>query len=95
MDTLAKQIVAGVGGKDNILSLVHCATRLRFKLRDSGRAQAETLNRLPDILMVLESGGQFQVVIGNLVAEVYQAICRILEQDDEAPPAGETKKRGC
>ncbi|AXT46929.1 MULTISPECIES: PTS beta-glucoside transporter subunit IIABC [Chromobacterium] len=94
MDTLAKQIVAGVGGKDNILSLVHCATRLRFKLRDSGRAQAETLNRLPDILMVLESGGQFQVVIGNLVAEVYQAICRILEQDDEAPPAGETKKEG-
>ncbi|MCS3803744.1 PTS system beta-glucosides-specific IIC component [Chromobacterium alkanivorans] len=94
MDTLAKQIVAGVGGKDNILSLVHCATRLRFKLRDSGRAQAETLNRLPDILMVLESGGQFQVVIGNRVAEAYQAICQVIELDDEAPPAGETKKEG-
>ncbi|MGR2678897.1 PTS beta-glucoside transporter subunit IIABC [Chromobacterium haemolyticum] len=94
MDTLAKQIVAGVGGKDNILSLVHCATRLRFKLRDSGRAQAETLNRLPDILMVLESGGQFQVVIGNRVAEAYQAICQVIELDDEAPPAGETKREG-
>ncbi|KMN81090.1 PTS beta-glucoside transporter subunit IIABC [Chromobacterium sp. LK11] len=94
MDTLAKQIVAGVGGKDNILSLVHCATRLRFKLRDSGRAHAETLNRLPDILMVLESGGQFQVVIGNRVAEAYQAICQVIELDDEAPPAGETKKEG-
>ncbi|BBH13282.1 PTS beta-glucoside transporter subunit IIABC [Chromobacterium haemolyticum] len=94
MDTLAKQIVAGVGGKDNILSLVHCATRLRFKLRDSGQAHAETLNRLPDILMVLESGGQFQVVIGNRVAEAYQAICQVIELDDEAPPAGETKREG-
>lgn len=94
MDSLAKQIVAEVGGKDNILSLVHCATRLRFKLRDSGRAHAETLNNLPDILMVLESGGQFQVVIGNRVAEVYQAICQVIDLDDEAPLAGETKKEG-
>ncbi|OQS31032.1 PTS beta-glucoside transporter subunit IIABC [Chromobacterium haemolyticum] len=94
MDTLAKQIVAEVGGKDNILSLEHCATRLRFKLRDSRRAHAETLNSLPDILMVLESGGQFQVVIGNRVAEVYQAICQVIDLDDEAPLAGETKKEG-
>ncbi|OQS36974.1 PTS beta-glucoside transporter subunit IIABC [Chromobacterium haemolyticum] len=94
MDKLAKQIVAEVGGKDNILSLVHCATRLRFKLRDSGRAHAETLNNLPDILMVLESGGQFQVVIGNRVAEVYQAICQVIDLDDEAPLAGGTKKEG-
>lgn len=83
MDTLAKQIVAGVGGKDNILSLVHCATRLRFKLRDSGRAQAETLNRLPDILMVLESGGQFQVVIGNQVAEVFAKIQPLIGLKEE------------
>ncbi|WP_337883686.1 beta-glucoside-specific PTS transporter subunit IIABC [Chromobacterium haemolyticum] len=83
MDTLAKQIVAGVGGKDNILSLVHCATRLRFKLRDSGRAHAKTLNSLPDILMVLESGGQFQVVIGNRVAEVFAKIQPLIGPTEE------------
>lgn len=94
MDTLAKQIVTGVGGKDNILSLVHCATRLRFKLRDSGRVDAKTLNRLPDVLMAQESGGQFQVVIGNRVAEVYQAICQVTGLDDEIPLAGTAVKEG-
>lgn len=94
MDILAKLIVAGVGGKDNILSLVHCATRLRFKLRNPGLAHAESLNSLPDVLIALESGGQFQVVIGNQVAEVYQAICQVIKLDDEAPAAEATEKEG-
>ncbi|MDN6228514.1 MAG: PTS transporter subunit EIIB, partial [Enterobacterales bacterium] len=72
--TLAADIVAGVGGKENIASLVHCATRLRFKLKDSGKAQAEKLKEHSGIIMVVESGGQFQVVIGNHVGDVYQAV---------------------
>ena len=74
MTELAQRIVAGVGGKDNIISLMHCATRLRFKLKHHGKAQAEALKNTPGIIMVVESGGQFQVVIGNHVADVFNAI---------------------
>lgn len=71
MTELARKIVAGVGGADNIVSLMHCATRLRFKLKDESKAQAEVLKNTPGIIMVVESGGQFQVVIGNHVADVF------------------------
>ena len=59
---------------DNIVSLVHCATRLRFKLKDGSKAHAEALKDNPGIIMVVESGGQFQVVIGNHVGDVHKAI---------------------
>ncbi|QHB31922.1 PTS beta-glucoside transporter subunit IIABC [Yersinia canariae] len=72
--TVASEILAGVGGKSNINSVVHCATRLRFKLKDSSRADAQALKKNPGVIMVVESGGQFQVVIGNHVSEVYQAL---------------------
>ena len=74
MTELARTIVAGVGGADNIVSLMHCATRLRFKLKDESKAQAEVLKKTPGIIMVVESGGQFQVVIGNHVADVFLAV---------------------
>ena len=64
---LAKDILGHVGGKENIVSLVHCATRLRFKLKENQRADAEGLKKNPGVIMVVESGGQFQVVIGNHV----------------------------
>lgn len=71
MTELARKIVAGVGGADNIVSLMHCATRLRFKLKDESKAQAEVLKKTPGIIMVVESGGKFQVVIGNHVVNVF------------------------
>ena len=58
---LAQDILNRVGGKENIVSLVHCATRLRFKLKDNGKADAEGLKANPGVIMVVESGGQFQV----------------------------------
>ncbi|MFW5387220.1 PTS beta-glucoside transporter subunit IIABC [Yersinia sp. 2542 StPb PI] len=72
--TVASEILAGVGGQSNINSVVHCATRLRFKLKDMARADAKALKDNPGVIMVVESGGQFQVVIGNHVSEVYQAL---------------------
>lgn len=57
MTELARKIVAGVGGADNIVSLMHCATRLRFKLKDESKAQAEVLKKTPGIIMVVESVG--------------------------------------
>ena len=72
--SLAKEILAGVGGKENVCSLVHCATRLRFKLYQPAQADTEALNRLAEVIAVVNSGGQLQVVIGNQVGEVWQAI---------------------
>ena len=68
---LASEILDGVGGCDNIINVMHCATRLRFKLKDSKKADANALKNNPDVIMVVESGGQFQVVVGNHVGEVY------------------------
>ena len=86
MTELARTIVAGVGGADNIVSLMHCATRLRFKLKDESKAQAEVLKKTPGIIMVVESGGQCQVVIGNHVADVFQASVRLLRGEMPQQP---------
>ncbi|MBS4177732.1 beta-glucoside-specific PTS transporter subunit IIABC [Lederbergia citrea] len=71
---LGNRIVELVGGEENIRSLVHCATRLRFKLADHRKADKEALRNIPDVLTVVEKGGQFQVVIGNKVGKVYTEI---------------------
>lgn len=71
---LARDIVANVGGPDNVKSLVHCATRLRFRLKDTGKANKETLESLPNVLTAVNAGGQYQVVIGDEVVPVYNAI---------------------
>ncbi len=82
---LAKDILSHVGGKENIVSLVHCATRLRFKLKDNKKGNAEELKQNPGIIMVVESGGQFQVVIGNHVNDVWQAVRREAGLSDDTP----------
>ncbi|SHO58674.1 PTS beta-glucoside transporter subunit IIABC [Vibrio quintilis] len=77
-ENLVADLIQGVGGKKNIESLVHCATRLRFKLFSHAKADAEKLKQHPDIIMVVESGGQFQVVIGNHVGDVYKEVMQHL-----------------
>lgn len=94
MTELARKIVAGVGGADNIVSLMHCATRLRFKLKDESKAQAEVLKKTPGIIMVVESGGQFQVVIGNHVADVFLAVNSVAGLDEKAQQAPENDDKG-
>ncbi|CAM4427627.1 MAG: beta-glucoside-specific PTS transporter subunit IIABC [Paenibacillus macerans] len=73
---LAKDILQSVGGEENVSSLTHCVTRLRFMLKDNNKADKEKLEKL-DILQVVESAGQFQVVIGMHVPEVYKEITKI------------------
>ena len=70
----AKEIVGLVGGEANVVSLVHCATRLRFELKDGSKFQKEKLEKLSYVLKVLVSGGQYQVVIGPNVDAYYDAI---------------------
>lgn len=89
---LAQDILSHVGGKENIHSLVHCATRLRFKLNDSSQADAEKLKANPGVIMVVESGGQFQVVVGSHVHDVYTAICQEAGLNDEKRAAPQQSK---
>lgn len=83
---LARQIVETVGGKNNILTVVHCATRLRFKLVSTPTGAAEAIKSLEGVITVVESGGQFQVVIGNHVGEVFRAIEDHLSGREESLP---------
>ncbi|MBF4178255.1 PTS beta-glucoside transporter subunit IIABC [Lelliottia nimipressuralis] len=86
---LAKDILGHVGGKENIISLVHCATRLRFKLKENQKADAEGLKKNPGVIMVVESGGQFQVVIGNHVNDVWKAVRAEAGLHDDTPVAAD------
>lgn len=70
----AAEIIDKIGGKENIASLTHCITRLRFKLKDEGKADKEAVKKIKGVLNVVESGGQFQVVIGNEVTNVFNAV---------------------
>lgn len=83
-ESLAKEIIAGVGGEKNVSSLVHCATRLRFTLKDNAKADKTRLEQTAGIITVKESGGQFQVVIGNTVPEVYEAIGQVSHLLDDS-----------
>ena len=73
----AKTIVKLVGGEKNINNLVHCATRLRFELKNEAKADKEALESLPYVMKVIASGGQYQVVIGPDVNNYYNAILSI------------------
>ncbi|NEU28742.1 PTS transporter subunit EIIC [Paenibacillus polymyxa] len=76
-ETLAKDIIRNVGGKENVNSLTHCITRLRFKLKDESKADTEVLKNMDGVVTVVKSGGQYQVVIGNHVPEVYADVAAI------------------
>ncbi|MEV7972035.1 beta-glucoside-specific PTS transporter subunit IIABC [Cellulomonas sp. NPDC089187] len=72
--TIAEDVLRGVGGKENVASVVHCATRLRFRLKDRALADKDAVESTSGVITVMESGGQFQVVIGNTVPRVHEAL---------------------
>jgi PTS system beta-glucosides-specific IIC component len=67
----AQGVLDGVGGRDNIKTLVHCATRLRFTLKDTAKAQDDAVKSTSGVVSVVKAGGLYQVVIGNDVHEVF------------------------
>ncbi|WP_086444258.1 PTS transporter subunit EIIC [Candidatus Enterococcus lemimoniae] len=73
-EPLAKTIVELIGQKENVKSVTHCATRLRFKLKDEEKADTEAINQLDGVVTVMQSGGQYQVVIGTHVSQVYEYV---------------------
>jgi PTS system beta-glucosides-specific IIC component len=88
---IAKDIIANVGGSDNIRGLTHCFTRLRFELRDSKKANKEVIEHLEGVISVVESGGQFQVVLGTKVTKVYEAILPMVSLEENTAVGSEEK----
>lgn len=77
-ETLAKQILQLVGGSENILDVTHCFTRLRFRLKDESKADQSAIKALEKVTGIVTAGGQFQVIIGTDVADVYADVESIL-----------------
>ena len=67
-----------VGGKDNVKNVTHCATRLRFEVRDRAKVDQEKVNNVPGVLKVIDSAGQIQFVIGPSVNESYDAVQKVV-----------------
>ncbi|ALS74925.1 PTS beta-glucoside transporter subunit EIIBCA [Planococcus rifietoensis] len=91
-EQLAKDIIENVGGRENINSVVHCITRLRFKLKDESKANKEVLKDMDGVVTVMQSGGQYQVVIGNHVQDVYKAVVEVGGFGANDAPAEESGK---
>ena len=92
-EQVAADIVKGIGGAENVESVVHCATRLRFKLYDNSKADKETIKGLDEVIAAVESGGQFQVVIGNHVNQVFNAVKAAMGGTAAAEPVEKKEKK--
>jgi PTS system beta-glucosides-specific IIC component len=76
-EKLSRDILDLIGGTENVNSVVHCVTRLRFKLKDESVAKTEELKKLDGVVTVMKSVGQYQVVIGNHVPDVYATVLKV------------------
>ena len=89
---LAPDLLTRVGGAGNVRALSHCATRLRFALKDESKAATDAIKNTGGVVTVVQSGGQYQVVIGNDVPEVYAELMKLLpdlaDDSDDDPASG-------
>ena len=74
---LCQSILENVGGRDNIKSVSHCITRLRFKLKDESKANTEVIEALPRVIKVMSANGQYHVVVGNIIEDVYEDFLKV------------------
>ncbi|SDZ48977.1 PTS system, beta-glucosides-specific IIC component [Evansella caseinilytica] len=91
---LATSIIEGVGGEDNVLSLYHCMTRLRFKLKNGKNFNKKQLEQLDGVISVVESNGQYQLIIGNAVSEVHDTIVKLYNIAVSSDETEENVKKG-
>lgn len=77
-EELSQQIIEKIGGKDNVVSVTHCMTRLRFNLKDMSAPDSAGIKQLDGVVGVANSGGQYQIVIGPAVADVYDVVVKYL-----------------
>ena len=92
---LAQEILQHVGGQENVASLTHCATRLRFNLKDEAKAKTDILKKTKGVMGVVSSGGQYQIIIGSDVANVFKEIQAIASfGESSAKPAADNRNIG-
>lgn len=89
---IAQFILDKVGGESNINNVTHCATRLRFNLKDESKANTKEINAKDDIISVVQKGGQYQIIIGNKVTQVYDELQKIRGITDESSSIEEGEK---
>ena len=97
-EELSNEIIEAVGGKQNIVSLQHCMTRLRFTLKDESQADDEKVRNIKGVLSLIKKGGQYQIVIGTYVHDVYLDICKIAnieEKEEKKDNENKEKKNNC
>ena len=83
----SKKIIEGVGGADNIASATHCMTRLRLVLKDEGKANDAKVNKIKGVKSVIKQGGQYQVVIGNEVSNLFKELSKMGKFDGSGASA--------
>jgi beta-glucoside PTS system EIICBA component len=76
-EKLAASLLKAVGGKDNVNTVTHCMTRLRFNLKDKSIPDKNEIKQISGVLGIIEAGGQFQIIIGQTVNETYEYLCRM------------------
>lgn len=81
-EQLAKDIVKNIGSKENVSTMTHCMTRIRFVLNENEKANKEEIEKLDGVVNVIESGAQFQIVIGPNVEEVYEEVLKLVDLSD-------------
>lgn len=86
----ARELVKELGGDSNILNVTHCATRLRFILKDKSIVNADQVSKIPGVITTVQAGGQFQVVIGNHVKDAFRFVSELVHIEEQGnAPAGE------
>lgn len=89
---VSEKILGNIGGIDNITSVTHCMTRLRFVLKDEGKANDAAVKDIDGVMGVVRQGGQFQIIIGNHVGAAYQEILKRGSFGEESEIAKGEKK---
>ena len=93
-EILAKSILEKIGGKENISNLTHCATRLRFNLKDLSKANTEAIKKIKGVMGVVDKGAQYQVIIGSDVANVYKEFLKLGDFQDNNSKSKDEEKKG-
>ena len=90
---IAEQVLAAVGGRENVSSVTHCMTRLRFVLKDQSIPEKNGITKIKGVVGVNVAGGQYQVIIGNSVGNVYKELTALGVSEADAQGGGASKKK--
>jgi beta-glucoside PTS system EIICBA component len=93
-EKLAHDIADKIGGSENVSTFTHCMTRLRFALKDNKKADRKGIEELDGVINVIESGGQFQVVIGPHVEDVYEEVIKHIKPSENTNADSSNEKKG-